>query len=329
MTTASDGMTIKKQTSFFEVGRGVWGLKDLFVNMYVVQNPQDRTWVLVDAGLKTSAPKIRKMAEQLFGANSRPTAIILTHGHFDHTGSVKTLAEEWDVPVYAHKLELPYLTGRSAYPPPDPSVGGGMMTWMSPLYPKKPIDLGSRVQALPDNGRVPVLPEWEVIFTPGHAPGHISLFRKDDRLLLAGDAFVTTKQESAIAALAQPKVISGPPKYFTCDWEAAAQSVYKLAQLAPRVVGTGHGRHMKGEQMQYELDQLVDHFRERAVPKHGRYVDHPAQANENGVQFVPPALQTSTRTLVAIGLIAAAGVAAVVGMSQHKKRSRGFSGWMK
>ena len=67
----------------------------------------------------------------LFGHGNRPAAILLTHGHFDHVGALKTLAEEWDVPVYAHTLELPYLTGRSSYPPPDPSVGGGAMAAMS------------------------------------------------------------------------------------------------------------------------------------------------------------------------------------------------------
>jgi glyoxylase-like metal-dependent hydrolase (beta-lactamase superfamily II) len=317
---ANDGMTIKSRTSYFEVARGVWGLKDIFVNMYMIQSPGSKSWVLVDTGLKTSASKIRKMAEQLFGQR-KPDAIILTHGHFDHVGSVKALAEEWDVPVYAHKMELPYLTGRSAYPPPDASVGGGMMTWMSPLYPKSPIDLGDRVQALPEGGKLPMLDDWKYVYTPGHAPGHISLFRTDDRLLIAGDAFVTTKQESALAALVQPKVVSGPPKYFTCDWEAAAQSVYKLAQLAPRTVATGHGRPMQGEQMQYELDKLVDHFHDLAVPSRGRYVGNAAQTDENGVQYVPPRLGLSTRSLVALGLVAASAAAAIVMMSQRDKQS--------
>jgi glyoxylase-like metal-dependent hydrolase (beta-lactamase superfamily II) len=42
---------------------------------------------------------------------------VLTHGHFDHVGSVIELADYWNVPVYAHKLELPYLVGQMDYPP--------------------------------------------------------------------------------------------------------------------------------------------------------------------------------------------------------------------
>jgi len=107
----------KNTTNFFTVAPGVWGMKDVFVNIYMILNPFDGNWVLVDAGLKWSAPKIKKMAQQLFG-DSKPSAIILTHGHFDHVGSLEKLIEEWNVPVYAHYLEIPYLTGKSSYPHP-------------------------------------------------------------------------------------------------------------------------------------------------------------------------------------------------------------------
>src|SRR5688572_15109360 len=135
----------EKSLDIFPVATGVWGMKDVFVNVYMIANEQDNTWVLIDAGLKWSSGKIKKMAQLLFGENSRPVAIILTHGHFDHVGSVKKLAEEWNVPVYAHYMEMPYLTGRSSYPPPDPRVEGGMMATLSFAYPKGPIDLGDRI----------------------------------------------------------------------------------------------------------------------------------------------------------------------------------------
>src|SRR5207244_5588565 len=101
---------------------------------------------------------------------------------------------------------------RSAYPPPDPTVGGGLMARTSPLLPRGPIDLGPRAHALPGDCSVPGLRGWRWIHTPGHSPGHVSFFRESDRCLIAGDAFVTTKQESLTSALTQkPHEVHGPP----------------------------------------------------------------------------------------------------------------------
>lgn len=272
----------------FAVAPGVWGLKDVFVNLYIIIHAENNSWVLVDAGLKTAAPKIRKAIALLFGTESRPACIVLTHGHFDHVGSVKTLAEEWDVPVYAHNLELPYLTGLSEYPPGDPSVNGGLMAELSGLYPRGPIDLGSRVQAFPHDGSVPFLPDWTIIPTPGHSPGHVSLYRKEDGVLIAGDAFVTTQAESLLYTILQKKKVSGPPKYFTPDWDAAAASLKALDGLHIQVAATGHGRPMEGAGMRKSLHNLVLHFQQLAVPQQGRYVAQPARMDETGVVYVPP-----------------------------------------
>ncbi len=306
------------------VAPGVWGMKDIFVNVYMIHNPEENHWVLVDAGLKSTAKKIREMAEYLFWPENRPSAIILTHGHFDHVGSLATLAEEWDVPVYAHKMERPYLTGKSSYPPPDPTVGGGMMATASFLYPTGPINISNRLQDLPDDGSVPGLPEWRFIHTPGHAPGHISLFRKSDKVLVAGDAFVTTKAESAMCALTGSEHLSGPPKYFTYNWTSAADSVRKLAALEPNVIATGHGKPMEGEQMRQSLHNLADHFEQKAVPSHGRYVGDPAYVSSNGVEDLPDAV-FPFRLLIKVALFTAAAVAAITLIRQNKREKEFLS----
>src|SRR6478609_6851665 len=94
---------IPTMPDWFVVAPGVWGLKDIFVNVYLVRNSVDNSWVLIDTGLFTTGKKIKTLARQIFWPEEKPSAIILTHGHFDHTGSVIELAEEWNIPVYAHR----------------------------------------------------------------------------------------------------------------------------------------------------------------------------------------------------------------------------------
>lgn len=310
-----------KSGFYFNVARNVWGMRDVFVNVYMIQSSDEKDWVLIDTGLKTSETKIKRMAAALFGSESKPKCIILTHGHFDHTGSLIKLAGEWNVPVYAHYLELPYLTGKSYYPPPDPSVGGGLMAWMSFIYPSKPINITGKIYVLPEDSSVPGLKEWQYIHTPGHAPGHISLFRDEDRVLIAGDAFVTTNQQSAISVMLQTKKVMGPPTYFTYDWEAANESVKKLLLLSPDVVATGHGRPMYGKAMRKQLHNLYEHFEHLAVPSHGRYVDEPAVVDAGGVLYVPPKQKTGNYLpwIVTGGII---GFAAIALLNKHKNKYR-------
>lgn len=259
--------------------KGMEILPDLFsytvkiVNICLVGNPTSKDFVLVDTGMPNSAEEIMSVVESRFGPNSRPKAIILTHGHFDHVGSVIELVEEWKVPVYAHQLEIPFLTGQQSYPAPDPTVEGGMVAKMSSLFPIEPINLGDHVEALPPDRTVPHMKGFKWIHTPGHSPGHISLFRESDRALIVGDAFVTVKQEYLYKVLTQKQEISGPPRYLTTDWSGAKESVTKLIKLNPTVAVTGHGYPMSGELLTKNLELLVVNFDNIAKPSYGKYVN--------------------------------------------------------
>lgn len=255
-----------------EVKEDIYFFTNQIVNVIFLGKPGSENWVLIDAGMPKSAKDIVSVAEERFGESNPPSAIILTHGHFDHIGSIVDLIEKWQVPVYAHPEEFPFLTGQKAYPEPDPTVEGGVLAKISFIYPHEPIDISEALRELPADGSLPHLPDWRWIHTPGHAPGHVSFYRERDKSLLPGDAFITVKQDSLYRVLLQKKEINGPPNYLTRDWEAAWNSVRKLEALQPTLAVPGHGPAMQGQELIEGLAELSENFEDKAIPDHGKYV---------------------------------------------------------
>jgi glyoxylase-like metal-dependent hydrolase (beta-lactamase superfamily II) len=268
-----------------------------FVNVFFVGHPGG-PWMLIDTGLPGYAEQIVEAAEARFGGGARPEGILLTHGHFDHVGSALPLAEKWDVPIYAHRNELPYLTGRSAYPPADPTIGGAM-AFLSRFVPARPPDLSSRLRELPNE--LSILPGWECIPTPGHSPGHISFFRSSDRILIDGDALATMNMDSWTGLLTGRRELSRAGAPFNYDWELTRESVQKIASLRPNVVACGHGIPMCDSDLAERMERFAEEFR---APRHGRYVRKPARVDENGVVSLPPAPFDPVPFATAAGLIA-------------------------
>ena len=268
------------------VAAGVTQLRiQRFVNVYFVDTGTPGEWVLIDAGLPGSARTIGAAAAELYGEDSRPEAILLTHGHLDHVGSAKELAIRWQVPIVAHPLELPYLTGKAQYPPQDPTVGGSL-AFMSRFFPKDLPNLEGRVQALDtDDPAVPHLMNWRWLHVPGHAPGQIAFFREADRVLIGADAFATCHHDSVPAVLLGLPKISRAGTPFNYDWEEARRSVQLLADLNPKAIGCGHGPVITGPEAAAGLHELADNY---PVPAQGRYVAEPARTDASGVEYLPP-----------------------------------------
>jgi glyoxylase-like metal-dependent hydrolase (beta-lactamase superfamily II) len=284
-----------------------------FANVYFIGRPGG-AWALVDTGLPGRANQILEAAEARFGAGARPEAILLTHGHWDHAGSALDLAETWDVPIYAHRLEIPYLTGKSDYPPPDPTVGGAM-AFLSRFMPSQARDLGERVHELHPN-EVPGAAGWEWLATPGHSPGHISFFRPSDRVLLAGDAFATMNMDSWTGLVTGQRTLARAGAPFNTDWNATRLSVNELAKLRPNVVGCGNGIPMCDAELPARLDRFAERFR---APRRGRYVRHPARTDERGVVSLPPAPFDPVPFATA-GALILAGIALGGGYLDDKRR---------
>ena len=266
-----------------EIAPGVWYLPVLISNVYFL-GARGGPWVLVDAGVAGGGIRIRTAADHHFGC--RPEAIVLTHGHFDHVGALPGLADYWDVPVYAHRLEMPFLTGRSDYPEVDPTVGGFMAQFMSRTFPHSGHNFGDRMRLLPEDGSIPYMTEWRSVETPGHTSGHTSLFRESDRTLVAGDALTTVNQENPAKLFAQVRELRNPPACATQDWRQARESIHLLAGLEPGTIAAGHGLPMSGREVPSLLRRFAAEFH---PPAKGRYVGTPVRTDPTGkIVWTPP-----------------------------------------
>ena len=250
-----------------EVGKGISRS-----NVYFVRSGS--SWVLIDAASAQCGHFIRKTAESLFGANTPPAAILLTHDHPDHAGSARELVSMWNCPVFVHPDELPLtaiedLSTVRRYANP---LDRWLILPLLRVMPRRRVEamfaqssLKSVVQAFDPRAAVPGLPDWECIPTPGHTPGHVAFFRKNDRTLITGDALLTVDLNSLWGFLLwslhlNKQRVSGPPRYSTWRWQAAKESVAVLAKLEPRVLACGHGIPMMGDRTVRKLRAFADHF---------------------------------------------------------------------
>ena len=268
---ASQPKQIASGVYCIEVGKGI-----MRSNVYFVRSGS--SWVLIDTGSAKCDREIQKAAESLFGANTRPAAILLTHNHPDHAGSTPELARRWDCFVYMHPDELPLVTmDSSTYLSTVKKYANPLDTWVIlPLLrvlPKRTREsmlpepsFKEVVHAFDPGAGVPNLPDWEGIHTPGHTPGHVSFFRPSDRVLITGDAVLTVHLNSLWSFLMwgfgrNKQRLAGPPWFTTWSWRAAKESVASLARLEPCVLACGHGLLLSGSGTAPALRAFADHFR--------------------------------------------------------------------
>jgi glyoxylase-like metal-dependent hydrolase (beta-lactamase superfamily II) len=284
-----------------------------FSNVYFIGRPGGK-WVLLDTAFLGCEKEILAAADARFGTGSRPESIILTHGHMDHAGSAMVLAEIWDVPIYVHRREIPFLTGKAHYPPADPTVGGAL-AFLSRFYLTRPHNLSGRIREL-EAGEVPGASGWQWLATPGHSPGHIALFRSSDRVLLAGDAFTTVNMDSWTGLVSGRQQLSPPPRPFTIDWEAARSSLKELAHLRPNVAGSGHGIPIADPNLPDRMQAFAQTIR---PPRRGRYSRRPARTDENGIVDLPPPPFDPVPLATAVSLLLA-GIALGAGYLEEKRQ---------
>ena len=216
--------------------------------------------MLIDSALAGQGKRIREAAETLFGALARPAAILLTHVHPDHSGCALELARAWDCWVYLHPGELDLAISRNLatvarYANP---LDRRIILPLLRLFPRRRIEAMLEKESLKEVVRTfepgaapPGLPEWTSITTSGHSPGHTAFFRRDDRVLISGDALLTVDAGSIRGVLSwvlgpnQPRVCE-PPWYTNWDRNQMLAAAGALVGLQPQVLAPGHGHPLSG-----------------------------------------------------------------------------------
>ena len=138
-------------------------------NCFIVREKDSDTALIVDPG--EEADRLLKAVDEL--GIEKVEAILVTHTHFDHVGAVAPIARATGAPVYCPELEREVLANIMDYVPwpgfgpfesyeADHTVAGG-----------ETLDLAGM--------------KLDVLFTPGHSPGHVTYAIRDERALFSGD----------------------------------------------------------------------------------------------------------------------------------------------
>lgn len=194
----------------------IWSLKSwalIPVHVWVVV--EDAGVTLVDTGFPFMARGILRFIHGLNTGQLR--RILLTHGHSDHVGAANQIVQHEPVPVYAHRIELPYMNGELPYPRrkrPESSIAKGLA---QPLSEDR-------------DGNLAMVAGLKPYLTPGHAPGHVVYYHEQDRVLLAGDLFTSKRGK-----------LHCPIPMFTADMAEALRSSSIVKQLQPDRLEVCHG----------------------------------------------------------------------------------------
>ncbi len=200
------------------------------VNVYLIIDPDGLT--LIDAGLARGGKKILKYVARLGGSPQDLRRIVITHADGDHVGGLATLKAASGATVYASPIEAEAIAaGRMSRELKLSGPVRWLFALMSPWFKAKP----ATVDELVTGGQVlPPLGGLRVVDTPGHTPGHISLFAPSAGVLFPGDSLVSEGD----------RLVSSSES-LAWDGARAIESARAQAALGARIVCPAHGPVVK------------------------------------------------------------------------------------
>ena len=222
-----------------EITKGVQYVDGSNANSYIVEEA-DGSLTLVDAGMQSDGKKILEyITTKMMRKPSDVRTIVLTHCHVDHVRGAAALKAATGAKVAVHEADADFVSGKARYPPPGGAMGF-LFRLMSPFFRAAPVEPDLRLK---ENDRVGRL---TVLHTPGHTPGSISLYDKDDKVLFVGDTARFLKGK-----------LEGPAPRFTPDMGQAKASVGRLSKIEFEVLLSGHGEPLKSKDAPKMMTELT------------------------------------------------------------------------
>lgn len=215
------------------------------VNCYLVEEEDNLT--LIDAAMPYCTKKILLAARKI----GKPiTNIILTHAHSDHVGSLDMLkANIPELCVHISTRDARLLAGDKTLLPTELNspIRGGVPKRIQ-TQPDVLLSEGDRIGSL------------EVIASPGHTPGSITLLDIRNGSLVVGDA-MQTRGGIAVSGIMKP--LFPFPALATWNREEALVSVQKLSALKPSLIAVGHGNMLESPEAQ--MDRAIEEAKRQLI----------------------------------------------------------------
>lgn len=131
--------------------------------------------------------------------------VALTHSHEDHSGTASWIQDNLGVPIYVHEKGIKICAQPCSYPKYRQATWGIRKEF-------KALPLGETIQSRSQ--------EWQVIYTPGHADDHVSLFHAETGRLFSGDLFVNPKTKVVMRSESIPVTMESIRTLLSYDFGA-------------------------------------------------------------------------------------------------------------